>query len=163
MNRCLWCNGSDGVLRTITLGEGRVRRDVTVHPEHEADLVAWHARLVRDTPRFVTIFAFTPLLLLAAIGLAALVSRSAVLVVLGLWLIGFAAFVWSHPYATPLTIRLVGVRRSVALARGLTAVLATGGVIALLVAALVSLAGAVLGGLAGMRFHRKVDRTGLGR
>jgi hypothetical protein len=39
--------------------------------------------------------------------------------------------------------------------------LTTGGVIALLVAALVSLAGAVLGGLAGMRFHRKVDRAGL--
>ena len=37
--------------------------------------------------------------------------------------------------------------------------LTTGGVIALLVAALVSLAGAVLGGLAGMRFHRRVDRT----
>jgi hypothetical protein len=39
--------------------------------------------------------------------------------------------------------------------------LTTGGVIALLVAALVSLAGAVLGGLAGMRFHRKVDKAGL--
>jgi hypothetical protein len=39
--------------------------------------------------------------------------------------------------------------------------LTTGGVLALLVAALVSLAGAVLGGLAGMRFHRNVDRAGL--
>jgi hypothetical protein len=39
--------------------------------------------------------------------------------------------------------------------------LTTGGVIALVVAALVSLAGAVLGGLAGMRFHRHVDRAGL--
>ena len=39
--------------------------------------------------------------------------------------------------------------------------LTTGGVLALVVAALVSLAGAVLGGLAGMRFHRNVDRAGL--
>jgi amino acid transporter len=39
--------------------------------------------------------------------------------------------------------------------------LTTGGVIALVAAAAVSLVGAVLGGLAGMRFHRKVDRTGL--
>lgn len=39
--------------------------------------------------------------------------------------------------------------------------LTTGGVIALVAAAIVSLAGAVLGGLAGMRFHRKVDRAGL--
>lgn len=40
--------------------------------------------------------------------------------------------------------------------------LTTGGIIALLVVAVVSLAGAVLGGIAGMRFHRKVDRAGLG-
>jgi hypothetical protein len=37
----------------------------------------------------------------------------------------------------------------------------TGGLIALLLAAVVSLVGAVLGGLGGMRFHRKVDRAGL--
>jgi len=41
--------------------------------------------------------------------------------------------------------------------------LTTGGIIALLVVAVVSLLGAVLGGLAGMRFHRKVDKAGLGR
>ena len=40
--------------------------------------------------------------------------------------------------------------------------LTTGGIIALIAAAVVALIGAVLGGLAGMRFHRKVDRTGLG-
>lgn len=39
--------------------------------------------------------------------------------------------------------------------------LTTGGVIALVAAAVVSLVGAVLGGIAGMRFHRKVDRAGL--
>ncbi|HKG49769.1 MAG TPA: hypothetical protein VKB14_04980 [Actinomycetales bacterium] len=41
--------------------------------------------------------------------------------------------------------------------------LTTGGVIALIAVALASLAGAILGGLAGMRFHRKVDKAGLGR
>ena len=39
--------------------------------------------------------------------------------------------------------------------------LTTGGVIALVAAAVVSLVGAVLGGIAGMRFHRKVERAGL--
>lgn len=39
----------------------------------------------------------------------------------------------------------------------------TGGLVALLLVVLVSLVGAMLGGLAGMRFHRRVDRTGLGR
>ncbi|MEV4514261.1 hypothetical protein AB0K00_35540 [Dactylosporangium sp. NPDC049525] len=38
----------------------------------------------------------------------------------------------------------------------------TAGIIALLAVAVVSLLGAILGGLAGMRFHRNVDRTGLG-
>ena len=41
--------------------------------------------------------------------------------------------------------------------------LSTGGIIALLAVALASLVGAILGGLAGMHFHRKVDKAGLGR
>jgi hypothetical protein len=41
--------------------------------------------------------------------------------------------------------------------------LSTGGIVALLVAAAASLVGAILGGLAGMHFHRKVDKAGLGR
>jgi hypothetical protein len=41
--------------------------------------------------------------------------------------------------------------------------LTTGSIITAIVVALVSLAGAVLGGMAGMRFHRKVDQAGLGR
>lgn len=40
--------------------------------------------------------------------------------------------------------------------------LTTVGIITAVVLVLVSLGGAVLGGLAGMRFHRKVDRAGLG-
>lgn len=41
--------------------------------------------------------------------------------------------------------------------------LSTAGIIALVVLVLATLGGALLGGLAGMRFHRKVDKTGLGR
>lgn len=40
--------------------------------------------------------------------------------------------------------------------------LTTGGIIALVLVVVASLGGALLGGLAGMRFHRKVDRVGLG-
>jgi hypothetical protein len=40
--------------------------------------------------------------------------------------------------------------------------LTTAGITALVIAALVSLLGAVLGGLFGMRYHRAVDRAGLG-
>ncbi|GAB3753380.1 hypothetical protein GCM10028864_31860 [Microlunatus parietis] len=41
--------------------------------------------------------------------------------------------------------------------------LTTGGVVAAVAVVLVSLLGAVLGGLAGMRFHRRVDKAGLGQ
>lgn len=41
--------------------------------------------------------------------------------------------------------------------------LSTAGIIALAAVLVASLVGALLGGLAGMRFHRKVDKTGLGR
>ena len=40
--------------------------------------------------------------------------------------------------------------------------LTTGGLIAIIAAVAASLIGAILGGLAGMRFHRKVDKAGLG-
>jgi ABC-type dipeptide/oligopeptide/nickel transport system permease subunit len=39
----------------------------------------------------------------------------------------------------------------------------TAGLIATLAIALAALVGAVLGGLAGMRFHREVDKAGLGQ
>jgi hypothetical protein len=41
--------------------------------------------------------------------------------------------------------------------------LSTGGILTALAVAAASLVGAILGGLAGMRFHRKVDKAGLGR
>jgi len=40
--------------------------------------------------------------------------------------------------------------------------LTTGGIVTLLAVAAASLAGAIIGGLAGMRFHRNVDKAGLG-
>ena len=41
--------------------------------------------------------------------------------------------------------------------------LTAGSIITAVVAALVALGGAILGGLAGMRYHRRVDKAGLGR
>jgi hypothetical protein len=41
--------------------------------------------------------------------------------------------------------------------------LTAAGIITAIVIALVSLGGAILGGIAGMRYHRQVDRAGLGR
>lgn len=41
--------------------------------------------------------------------------------------------------------------------------LTTAGIVTLVAVLVVSLSGAALGGLAGMRYHRQVDKTGLGR
>jgi hypothetical protein len=41
--------------------------------------------------------------------------------------------------------------------------LTTGGIVVVIVVAVASLVGALLGGLAAMRFHRRVDKAGLGR
>ena len=41
--------------------------------------------------------------------------------------------------------------------------LTTGGIVAAVAAVAATLGGAILGGLAGLRFHRRVDKTGLGR
>ncbi len=41
--------------------------------------------------------------------------------------------------------------------------LTAGSIITAVIAALVALAGAILGGLTGMRYHRRVDKAGLGR
>jgi len=133
MTRCLWCNGSDGELRTVTLSQGRERRSVPVHTAHESALVEWHARVAHHTPRLVMTLAFAPLVLLAALGLAALISRGTVFFVLGLALIALAAHMWTHPYATPQTVRLVGVRRSIALVRALAVPLGLGGLVAIVV------------------------------
>jgi hypothetical protein len=132
MTRCAWCNGSDGELRRVTLVEGRERRDVSVHAKHEASLVRWHARVARSGPRVVTILVFAPLLLLASVGVAALAGRGAVLAIVGLAVIGIASVVWKHPYATPQTMRIVGVRTSITLVRVGAALLAVGGIAALI-------------------------------
>ncbi len=132
MARCVWCNQPDGEMRSVTvrLAEGRERRTVTVHAAHEASFLAWHARVVRHTRRFVTTIAFAPLVLLAVLGVAGLAGRPAVALVLGLALSALALYMWTHPYATPQTVRLVGVRRSIALARAAALLLGVVGLLA---------------------------------
>jgi len=115
----------------VPLSEGRERRDVWVHARHEACLVRWHARVARDAGRLVTTMVLMPLVLLPTLGIAALAGEGAVLPVLGLALIAIAALMWTHPYATPQTVRLVGGRASIALARGGAALLAAAGTAAM--------------------------------
>lgn len=83
---------------------------------------------------------------------------------------GFAVWLWAIVIAVLLAVAAAIAGNQLNVLGGLNSFprfpvdegeLTTGGIIALVVALLVTLAGAVLGGLAGMRFHRKVDHVRL--
>lgn len=82
---------------------------------------------------------------------------------------GAAVWLWAIVFAIVIGIVAAVFRGDVATVSGMTGLpqlpvaqgdLTTAGVIALVVVGLVSLVGAVLGGLAGMRYHRAIDRLG---
>ncbi len=78
---------------------------------------------------FVLRVAMLPLALLALIGLASLLNKRLILVGVGLAVVWVAATFWQFPFATPQTVSLLDMRRSVTLTRTLAAGLALLGVI----------------------------------
>jgi hypothetical protein len=84
---------------------------------------------------------------------------------------GAAVWLWAIVFAIVIGIVAAVFRSDVATVSGMTGLpqlpvaqgdLTTAGVVALIVVALTSLVGAVLGGLAGMRYHRAIDRAAQG-
>jgi hypothetical protein len=75
---------------------------------------------------------------------------------------GVAVWLWAIVAGVVLTIlgAVIGSQIDLGANIPVSPEMTTAGIIAVAVAALVALAGAVLGGLAGMRFHRRVDRAG---
>lgn len=119
MPRCVWCNRSAGELRTLVLRRGREQQSVAVHPEHETSVLDWHAFALRHEASLVLRMTLRPLVLLASIGLAALVDKRLIPVVAGLAIAWVATTIWRFPFATPQTVGLLGIRRSVTLARAI--------------------------------------------
>ena len=79
---------------------------------------------------------------------------------------GIAVWVWAIVVAVVIAVLAAVADEDYSVSDGLPSLdgePTTTVVIGVAVIALVSLVGAMLGGLAGMRFHRRVDRTGLGR
>ena len=127
MPRCIWTHETSDRTVPVTLdvpsstGGGATQRTVDVLPEHEADLRAYNARATRyGRPFVLAMLAFSALLLGVAVGGAVLgLSETLVSRLVGL---GVAAIGWltiAFPFATPQTVGMLGVRRSIHLARGL--------------------------------------------
>jgi hypothetical protein len=114
------------------------RETLLVHPEHEHIVREWLKTQERGTSRLVVFLVFLPLAVLAVLALSALVSPTLVLAVAGLALIAIAAVATTYPFPTPLTVRAIGLRRSIAIVRLLTMAIGLAGV-AMLVAAAVDL------------------------
>ncbi len=131
---CIWSHETSDRTISVALdvpsatgGEGS-RRTVWVLPEHEADLRACNASVTRNGRLF----------LVATLGLSALVAvvasdvmglpESASTAAGGLGVAAIGLVIAALPFATPQTIQMVGIRRSVVFVRALGLLVAAMGV-----------------------------------
>lgn len=127
--KCVWCNGRDGRLEELSVsgipGYGPRRR---VHPEHRAETVEFFERAQREWSRALIAIVSLSVLLMFAVPLSILLGSELLTVILaGVGSVAIAVLVWRYPFPTPQTIRWLGIRRSVAVARGAALVLSLSG------------------------------------
>lgn len=137
--RCIWCNGRGGELERIevasygpSLGSRRAG-ETWVHSEHRAAARDYFCALERSWRRMAI-----PILALAGLQLCA-IALGVFEWVLDRYLVGWigatmvlqGVIAFRHPFCTPETITLFGVRRSVQLARSIGVLLAVGGALLL--------------------------------
>lgn len=130
--KCIWCNRSGGVLRTIELpapnqfphGERHPRlQEALVHPEHESRTREFVEAAHHKSGRFVVVMAFLPLIVCVPLGLAMELSAGEAArpfwtgVLLGPVIVLLGLFVLRHPFATPQTTRFLGLKYSIWLVR----------------------------------------------
>lgn len=141
--RCAWCRGRDGDVKEIRarvpgpLMSGLRWVDLDVHARHEPDLRRFLARLRAHGRRFLSLLGAcvaglvaTYLVLFAveaATGDGALAENLGS-VATGGFSLALAVLLCRHPFATPWTNRLLGVRGAIRLVRVLSVLLAAGGV-----------------------------------
>ena len=123
--RCIWCHRADGSVREVTLpmidrwGGNPIPRPFPVHAEHEDALRRFAALANRNGRRFIlgTVGVAVAMLLVpigaVAFGLAPSLGRIAT--GSGTTLLGVMIVVW--PFATPETVGMMGIERSVRLVR----------------------------------------------
>lgn len=113
-SRCIWSGQRDAGTREVVLRPDPVHRPeaFAVCPAHEAEFLAFHERVFRRQYRFL---AGMGVIVVAAIAAALIGEPWAAAIAL----VFAGTVVFVYPFATPQTVALVGVRRSIALARGL--------------------------------------------
>lgn len=127
--KCVWCNGRDGRLEELSVdGIPGYGPKTQVHPEHRAETVEFFERAQREWSRALIAIVSVGVLMMIAVPLSIPVgSELATSIIAGVGNVVIAVLVWRYPFPTPLTIRWLGIRRSVAIARGAALVLALSG------------------------------------
>ncbi len=121
---CRWCGSSDGELKTITVetptrfATSTKEETMSVHPEHESELRAFNKEVQAHGKRFLTLSLFFGVVL-PMIGLGGLpfVSGAVVSSVIGLSTLALGVVLYLYPFATPETVEMLGVKKSVRLVR----------------------------------------------
>lgn len=113
---CLWCGRAEGDRTTIAVeAPGRIggsggEKSVTVHPEHANAVRAYVAEVRESGRRFlggIALFAIAGPLGSAGV---ILLSRPVGLLGMGLSVVGTGATLIRYPFATPETVRFIGIR-----------------------------------------------------
>lgn len=141
--RCAWCRGRDGDVEEVRvripgpLMSGLQWTELDVHARHEAELRRFLARLRARGRRFLSLLGLCVAGLVAAylmlFGVEAAGGDASLVEDLGsaatsAFSLALAVVLWRHPFATPATNRLLGIRGAIRLVRVLAALLAAGGV-----------------------------------
>lgn len=123
--RCIWCNQEDASVREVTLpvvgrwGAHPTERALAVHEEHAEALRAFVAHANRNGRRFVLgIVGVSLVMLVVPAGVTAFGGDPHLVpfaVGAGTALIGAMTVAW--PFATPQTVAMLGIERSVRLVR----------------------------------------------
>lgn len=127
--KCIWCNERGGELREITvtvpnrLGLDPHEEVVHVHAAHEPRARAFLARLTRNATRFLIGIALVVVLMPVAVATGLLLGDTAetgarlVAAAFAGLLLGLAVWLWVFPFATPETVRWLGIRKSMVAVR----------------------------------------------
>lgn len=129
--QCVWCADDDGDLKLLRLripdqlARNRIWIELHVHPRHERSVRRFLARYRRDGRRFLFLMIASILLPVALLTLGHLLGLPAAArnrwaeLLLGPYMTTLGGIVTLYPFATPLTVRFLGLRGAMSLVRGM--------------------------------------------
>ncbi len=139
--RCLWCNQRGGALENVGLpSELDGQSEGTVHAEHRQPLVSFMELVERRKNLFVGLVLALVFLMMNSTILGLAVGWTVGVLVMGVTLLGLGAVTWFMPFATPQTVQMMGVRRSIIVARACAAGVGIFGLVLLVLACTNSIA-----------------------